>query len=119
MAGPTSSPARSTEGSSRYSTLASFLQHSSAATPQMGKEAHLTLVSSALGSPCKQPGKGMRPPGLRGSWEAEGLARLRTRLLDVLSSSCSATDGQTQVSPLPKTPRIHMPFTPLAFNYTA
>lgn len=67
MAGPTSSPARSSEGSSGHGPLACFLLRSLAATPEMGGESpsdvqeHLIFTS---GSPCKQPGKGTRAPGM-------------------------------------------------------
>lgn len=58
MAGPTSSPARSTEGSSRYSTLAFFLPHSSAATPQMGKESPSDPGELCFGLPLQAAGQG-------------------------------------------------------------
>lgn len=55
--------------------------------------------------------------------EAEGLAKLKAQLLDVLSSSCSAlgrwAGEQIQLNPFPIHPRVRTLFTPLAFNYTA
>lgn len=133
--GPTSSPTGSTEGSSssRHSPLARFLPRSPAATPEMGKESPSDLreaglpgetlqVSSTLGSPCKRPGKGTRPPRLRGSQGSRGLGQAEgsaARYPLQLRLGARWAGGQTQLVPLHKTPRVRMPFTPLAFNYTA
>lgn len=88
IAGPTSFPTRSSAGSSRHAPLACFLLCCLAATAETGEESPSDLqepglpgetlqVSSTLGSPCKQPGKGTRPPGLRGSWGSRGLGQAK------------------------------------------
>lgn len=62
-------------------------------------------VSSTLGSTHKRPAEGMSHLGFKAHGEAEGLAKLRAPLLDVLSGSCLAPRGPVvrhSSSPSPK-----------------